>query len=81
MITHVGTAIIVRCSWNIQLFSPDLLSGVVSANVLFVRSCKNIRINMCQHSQSMQHNKSNGWQFLGEVTVKYVFITVLPEMQ
>lgn len=49
MITHVGTAIVVRGVWNVQLHSPDLLSGVVSA-VLFMQNCKNIRVDMCQHS-------------------------------
>lgn len=49
MITHVDIAVVVIGGWNIHLGSPDLLSGILSA-VLFLQSCKNIRIDMCRHS-------------------------------
>lgn len=75
MITHVGIAIVFRSGWNIQVCS--MIYCLLLA--LFLRSCKDFRINMCQHSQSMQHNKSDGWEFVEKGQIKYVFITSLSE--
>lgn len=45
LIAGVGIAVIVRGDQKVDLWSPDLLSGVVD-NVMFVGHCKGIRMSM-----------------------------------